>query len=505
MLKKLFFTGLLWCFLISFAFGATYYISPTGSDITGNGSPNNPWATFSKGISSISGGDTLIAKSGIYKGNSNRIVNPPSGSAKAYTKIQAEADWGVTISGTTQTTCQIDKSHNYIEVRGLKFKNPFVNKCIIYGNYIKVIRCASDGAPGNGSSFSGGGSYNLFEECYAWGQGRYPIRTCKPGQYIIFRRCVVRWDYSNTDEPQSCFANYDCPNVYFQNCIAIDGVDNRGQDVEYDGLKGFFTPNGANETHYEGCISLNMEGTGFFIEDSPVSNVTLTNCVAWASKNHVNAGTDGYPPRAFYGRQGDGPLTINHCTFGGSDWTGNGVSVRSDLNNSTIKNSILANFTALSSDAYAESDFDTSDYNDYYGNAGRRNRKGRIGAHSFTINPFAKSLKYLLRIENKSHLDGRANDGGDIGATILKKIGVSGTLYGEAGWNTVTDENLWPFPNEDEMRADMRAFYAAPGEAYTGSPEMRGDRGFCADGQTLTKYIWEYLGNTIPAEIYLEK
>ncbi|MFA5014655.1 MAG: hypothetical protein WC549_03835, partial [Actinomycetota bacterium] len=29
---------------------------------------------------------------------------------------------------------------------------------------------------------------------------------------------------------------------------------------------------------------------------------------------------------------------------------------------------------------------------------------------------------------------------------------------------------------------------------------VSGTRGFCADGQTLTKYIWEYLGNTIPAD-----
>ena len=27
-----------------------------------------------------------------------------------------------------------------------------------------------------------------------------------------------------------------------------------------------------------------------------------------------------------------------------------------------------------------------------------------------------------------------------------------------------------------------------------------GTRGFCADGQTLTKYIWEYLGNAMPAD-----
>src|SRR5205085_1629742 len=60
-------------------------------------------------------------------------------------------------------------------------------------------------------------------------------------------------------------------------------------------------------------------------------------------------------------------------------------------------------------------------------------------------------------------------------------------------------EPLWPFPNEAVIKADM-ASYSGPGGA--------GARGFTAgnslDGspQTLTRYIWEYLGNQIPAEIY---
>ncbi len=494
-----------------FAAAATYYVSTTGSDTTGIGSSGNPWATFSKGISSMSGGDTLIAKSGTYTGTSNSIVNVPSGTPGAYTEVRAETDWGVTLSatGSGAYTHPIDISTSYIQLRGFKIINHTGTHCVASGDYIKVIRCASDGIGGGpGASFVADGNYILFEECYAWGGGRYPIRTAKESaQYVIFRRCVVRWDYSDTKEPYACFANYECSNVYFQNCIAIDGVDNRAQEITYDGLKGFFTPNGVSETHFEGCISLNMEGAGFYIDNPPVINITLTNCVAWASKNHANAETDGYPPRAFFTRPGDGPLTLNHCTFGGSDWTQNGVST-SELTQDTIKNSILANFTALDASAYAESGFDTSDYNDYYGNAGGRDRSGGIGAHSLTTNPFTNSLKYLTRIKSGSTLSGIADDGGDIGTTILKNVGVSGTLYGELGWNETTTEDLWPFPNEDVMKQDMASFYEAPNEAYNGSPEMNGARGFAAPGNglyggpiTLTSYIWEYLGNPCPSDI----
>ena len=83
-----------------------------------------------------------------------------------------------------------------------------------------------------------------------------------------------------------------------------------------------------------------------------------------------------------------------------------------------------------------------------------------------------------------------------IGPTILKKIGVSGTLYGDTGYTDTTTDNLWPWPYEERIKADMASVATV------------GTRGFCTgtskDGsaQTLTKYIWEYLGNQIPSDIY---
>ena len=75
---------------------------------------------------------------------------------------------------------------------------------------------------------------------------------------------------------------------------------------------------------------------------------------------------------------------------------------------------------------------------------------------------------------------------------------MSGTLYGEPGYDQLTDEPLWPFPNEDVIKAKM--------SAWDGLNDAR--RGFCAEGNglyggplTLTSYIWEYLGNPCPADI----
>jgi hypothetical protein len=446
---------------LSVAGAATYYVDGAMPSDAGTGTS---WGSAKKyirsGISLMSGGDTLLIADGVYNGDSNRISGVPSGSAGSYTRIQAQRDWGVTISGvTTEPTCSI--TNNYIEVRGVKFKNFQHGKCGVSGSYVKIIRCASDGAGGTSSSFAATGSYILFEECYAWGMGRYPFLVYNPGQYVVFRRCVCRWDYSDVQEPQACFANYDRPNVYFQNCIAIDGKDiNHYPGYTYDGIKGFFTPNGANETHFTGCIALNIEGAGYWIEDSPVKNVTLTNCVAWDCKDLGQSSYEGYPAYLFYSRFDDtgGPITVDHATFGVSD-LGKGVTFMQPQPNDTIRNCIIYGITLNSGEYALSSGLSYEDYNCFYNNTGGRNVPGSVGSHSLTaVNPLTNSLKYLVRIESGSDLAGKASDGGPIGATILKKTGVSGTLYGEAGWNTATGDNLWPFPNEAEMYADMKAF-----------------------------------------------
>jgi len=81
----------------------------------------------------------------------------------------------------------------------------------------------------------------------------------------------------------------------------------------------------------------------------------------------------------------------------------------------------------------------------------------------------------------------------------MKMVGAPGTLWGDPGYDVEQSTSMWPFPYENSIKAKMAA-YSATG--------ISGQRGFCAgnslDGspQTLTKYIWEYLGNQIPPNIY---
>ncbi|MCK5321573.1 right-handed parallel beta-helix repeat-containing protein, partial [Candidatus Pacearchaeota archaeon] len=470
-------------FLVSSASGIDYYVCSDGSDSSGDGSLGDPWQTIQYGINQMSGGDTLIVKNGTYTGTANRIYNVPSGSASQYTIVRAEEDWGVTLSATTggaySSPVRIEDS-SYIIIRGFKIKNSAEsNVWIDNSDHIKVIRCSSDGIEGGvGSSFGafGGSQYVLFEECHSYGAGRYTFAvggTNSAGvntEFIIFRRNVCRWDFSNTHEPLSCFNTYDRRHVLFQNNIAIDGKDIRSQDTTYDGLKGFFTANGASELSYQGNIVLNLEGAGYWMEDRPISNIIFENSISWDLKDarFPSIFTDGYPSWLLYIRSGDGPVNINHCTFGVSD-LGGGFNGR-PMPNDYLTNSIIYG-VELDDGIYANGiGWTVEDYNSYYANTGDRNVNGGVGSNSIeNINPLSNSLLYIPRIESGSDLSSIANDGGPIGATIVKRYGVSGTLYGETGYDILTNEDLWPWPNEDIIKEDMASFSKSEGEFLTSS------------------------------------
>jgi len=73
------------------------------------------------------------------------------------------------------------------------------------------------------------------------------------------------------------------------------------------------------------------------------------------------------------------------------------------------------------------------------------------------------------------------------GATIERRY-VNGVL---------TNDPLWPWPYEARIRSEICQYEIASGYFAAADP----NRGFCASGKTLTRYIWELLGNPCPAGI----
>ena len=536
---KILFLLVIFLMLPKFAQAATYYVAPTGTGWTCSNAVPCP---LINGIGSMVGGDTLILKDGTYAGQS--ISSVPSGiSSSQYTIVRSENVAGAVIDMSGVSAAWSDTAINfynksYIQVDGIKVvgnsshTSDNSSGVIVVGgtsHHIKFLRVSASGGPslGNTSTIdigdSGYATHDiLLEECWVWGTSRYKILVYRADKVII-RRCVIRHDYQVADgsfsKQEALIANYDSSNTQFQNNILIDSgeVGRYPNEAMYGAI--WDEAHGPPETFinksakYIGNITLNIKNNHAAHLDKPSGTKVYQNNVIWDS------GSGGYLTAAM-GAGNESPFTptmsMSNNTFGGfSKPTGTntdlndtyqtggialGNSADGGLGTFSVANSIIYGATL----AGITSNF-TSTYNDLYSNA--LNYLGvSAGIGDKTTNPLTNGLLYLPQIENASMLKTAGSDGSQIGAQIIKQYGKAGTLYGEAGYdllqdgtNNQADVNLWPFPNEDKIKTDF-ASYAGPGPS--------GARGFTAgiskDGssQTLTKYIWEYLGNQIPAEIY---
>ncbi len=481
--------------------GNTYYLSPTGSD-SANGSSAAPWATLVKAMSTMKGGDTLIVNDGTYTGTSNAITHngtyPPYGSASAYTTIKAAHD-GMAIfdgQGTTNLFHYDANSQNdaYWLFQGIVWcHNPTGNAFFDWITHVKFIRCgAYDCGDGDNQNFAGGrsSSYCLFENCWAYGSGRYKFMFYL-SDHCIIRSCVGRGDRMNAVEPMANFAIYSSSACEVQNCIAIDTDQTAMYSAdEYDG--GFLVPAtsvSAWNINFTNCINLNNTSGGVNTDQNAIAyNIHFLNCVLW--NNSEPEDTSG-----ICRIKGTGTTFVN-CTFGALSLGSSGLTAVSAYpggRNCSITNSIIYDVTGTSS--HAIDYFASSDYNAFYENTGNYGPNMTAGAHDkTTVDPIGTgSIKYMTRIESGSPLKGAGQGGADIGANLTDLIGTPGTLWGDPGYNVDTGVPMWPFPSEALIRSQMAAY-----NGYS----INGARGFCAGTTTLTKYIWQYLGNTIPANIY---
>ena len=107
----------------SYAFSATYFISPSGNDLTGNGSSSSPWQTPGKAFTQ-GGGHTYIFKDGVYNYDNATILNPPSGTINNPTIIKAEHDGEAILDGAGQRPgISIQSPRHFIIIEGFRVQN----------------------------------------------------------------------------------------------------------------------------------------------------------------------------------------------------------------------------------------------------------------------------------------------------------------------------------------------------------------------------------------------
>ena len=446
---------------------ATWYLSPTGSDSSGNGSSASPYKTLSKASTVGSAGDTYILKNGTYNYSGIQISNAKNGTAGAYTIVKAENDGGAVF--TSSGSC-ILSSTTYVQYEGLAFKIPGEQK-IFEGSgahHIKFLRCAFQGGGTQqnvvNTAVANGAHHYLFEDCWFYGLGgRYQLLIYY-ADYVVVRRCIFRvdggWSEGGQPNPQAATNAYSSSYVAYQNCILIDSPASSYSSSQ--DRNGFYQTCDMNVTNitYEGCIALNGAYAAFNMDpkgSSQVSNITFKDILVWGHDAGIVSKVSASVVRATIG-------SVPTIQLG--SWNGAMTSSYSIVNSTSIDMSY--NVGLSNSDTWTRSVSGTNNRN---------------------VDPLTNGLLYPLRVESGSYL-ATNQAGGQMGAKITTRIGVSGTLYGETGWNTDTGASLWPWPNETRIKADL---------------SQVSTRGFCVSGMTLTKYIWEFLGNPAPAEFVTQK
>ncbi len=538
MKKKLLFFIFVSLFFPVIANATIYYVAnapSSGNAGWGNGAITNdglskstPFLTIVDALKKMSSSDTLIIDDGIYTGSSNVInrdvTQIPPGTSGNYTKVMAENDGGVIIDGEGVRKCiqiygndTVDGdtgrwgTRSNIEIRGIISKNSSgVGISVGYTNHIKltnvgVVDPADGNLQGINITYS---SYVLVEGCYAWGAGRYKIASYH-ANHTVFRNCVIRFDRADAkNDPMAGFSIYSSTNIEVQNCIAIDGNTssywlNMTSDVGAFGAPTTTPTLLSGEINFTNCIALNNHMRFSSTEwNAYAAEANFNNCVGW----------DMTPSGTLDLIHAQGNANVRNCTFGVVN-TGDKTAVTYSWfngwktgNTDVSLNNIFYNFK----NGGLFYDVESSENNNVWGldSTYGIDVNGTASINTKFYDPTTNGLNSLVYIETSSQLN---KDG--IGATILKMHGKPGTLWGEAGYNLLQNGNngqedidLWPFPNEDIIKSKMAEY------SYD-SGRLIGKRGFCSSGKqlngrdniTLTSYIWEYLGNPIPQDIYMNQ
>ena len=113
-------------FLISNAYTATYYVSPSGSD-SNDGSSTSPWATPGYASKQLAAGDTLIIRGGTYIMDTyyeDMITPEVSGTSSAWITIKGEEGNRPIIAGRNSLLAAIEiGGRSYIKIENLEIKS----------------------------------------------------------------------------------------------------------------------------------------------------------------------------------------------------------------------------------------------------------------------------------------------------------------------------------------------------------------------------------------------
>jgi chitodextrinase len=448
---------------------STYYLSPAGND-SNDGTAARPWHTLTRAFQQ-GGSHTYVLQDGVYDYNGMEITAPPSGTATAWTIIKAQNDGQAMLRRSLFMT---SASNMYIQFEGLRWK--MNDEKTIVGRFLKFLRCSFEDGPLTASNvkntsigrIEGGAADVLMEDCLFFGNGgRYELLVYNSTRVVV-RRCVIRHDGGwpgDGRDPEAGINFYNSTYCYAQNIIVLDSLASYAYWIA-----AFYCVNNPNGITYQtanvgwkGCLALSTKGLGFSAEGQGViSDINVEDSIFWDNQEGG---------MVFNGQ--DKPRTqVANVTIGNSRQpnigSGRGIAYFNPVTPIPVKNAIVRGKTEAFQAVQAT-------YYDCFANGGcSGSSTGRQ-----TYDPYLNGLTHLDRIDPGTRLAQDGEGGARIGATMTTRIGVSGTLYGETGWNVDTGQPLWPWPYEARARSERCASTST---------------GFCA-ASSLTAYVCSYLGN----------
>jgi fibronectin type III domain protein/chondroitinase B-like protein len=452
--------------------GTSYYVSTTGND-NNAGSASSPFQTIGKGLSVLAPGDNLVIRDGTYAGAANSLTNLPNGNPGNTITIAAENEGNVIVTaGLT-----MDHTDSYLTFQGLRFQDS--NGRAILGNHLKFFRNEFKGGCASGNCVNtavGTNDFNdtadiLFEDNWWHGQGgRYNLLVYNANRVVV-RRAVIRHDAGWTDtkgDPEAGLNFYNSSDCSAQNVIIVDN------DLTYHTWQGAFysvynsaSPNATNNNSWYGNIALKSPVGGAFRLDGngPQIGHIVQDMVLWDAEYAAAMGS---------GSSNISGIAMTRITAGRNSVSSSayGLTQFASAFSGSVKNLIV---TRTNNDFIGV----PATFFDSFANNNTSAGTGRV-----TYSPFTNGLLYLTRIETGSALKTAGENGDQIGAQIVNRIGAPGTLQGESGWNVDSGTVLWPFPFETRIKQEM---CSDPGIT----------RGFCSS-LSLTDYIHNYLGNGNP-------
>ena len=431
-----------------------YFVATTGSDTTGTGSITSPWKTIGFAIGRMVSGDLLIVRTGIYTGLANFIANVPSGTASRYTTIMAETPMDVRIQ--SNTTLQYDDnqmklSGNYIKVDGFIFDMagtlfPPYNGSID-GNFNKLTRSIFKRS-GNIDEYGGllelNGNDNLVEDTAGVGACRYCFK--QGGTTQVTQRNIWRRVVARFD-----YSNSPQPkatfSTYGNDSVATNGV--------FDHL-------------YQNAIAIDGQNPG------------------------TNGGEEKYG--GFYTIKAATRVTLQGSMVLNEGVGYSGMHLRDyaiGLTSNVATNSVVWNLPGSQSFAVGVKGQPLD----------HLTIGGSVPSSAYNLNDPAPTVSLLKPSVAPVNLLNNTP-----GAVVLKRYGVTGTRWGEPGYDQLTTEDLWPWAYQDKIKAVFREVNNVPSGNNPSTNNTL--RGFAANGNglyggpiTLTSYIWEMTGTPCPPTV----